>query len=229
MCARYSTLMDQVRVYDGMTIAIGKALFSLQLNCVMRERAGRFDRMICVIISKILSIQHFYQENFMPRLALADPKTAGAPNINIFKGIANAPEILKGYLGFNVAVKKHGGLSPAEIEMIALVVAQEYDCHYCLNAHTQIAKGVGLDEAHTVGLRKGQGANPREQAIVDFARAVIATKGYVSDEILQQVRAAGLMDEQITAMVAMIGIAIFTALFNHVNDTASDFPEAPKL
>ncbi len=165
----------------------------------------------------------------MPRLALADPKTVGAPDINIFKGIANAPEILKGYLGFNVAVKKHGGLSPAEIEVIALVVAQEFDCHYCLNAHTQIAKSVGIDEAHTVALRKGLGANPREQAIVDFVRAVIATRGYVSDQNMQQVRAAGLGDEQITAMVAMIGIAIFTALFNHVNDTESDFPEAPKL
>ncbi|MCE9619982.1 MAG: carboxymuconolactone decarboxylase family protein [Planctomycetes bacterium] len=165
----------------------------------------------------------------MPRLSLADPKAVGAPDINIFKGIANAPEILKGFLEFNVAVKKHGGLSPAEIEAIALAGAQALDCSYCLNAHTKIGMGAGLDEARTVAIRKGLGANPREKAIVDFTRAVLATKGNVSDADLKKMRDAGLDDRQITAVVAMTSIAAFTAWFNHVNGTVSDFPEAPKI
>ena len=165
----------------------------------------------------------------MPRLALADPKPSGAPDINIFKGIANAPEILKAFLGFNGAVKSHGGLTAGEIELISLVGAQSLGCDYCVNAHTQLAKGAGIDEAHTVAIRKGHGASPREQAIIEFSRAVMATKGRVSDADLAKARAAGLDDRQITAVVAMIAIATFTALFNHVNGTVSDFPAASKI
>ncbi len=80
-----------------------------------------------------------------------------------------------------------------------------------------------------MAIRKGHGASPREQAIIEFARAAMATKGRVSDADLAKARAAGLDDRQITAVVAMIAIATFTALFNHVNDTANDFPPAAKL
>jgi uncharacterized peroxidase-related enzyme len=165
----------------------------------------------------------------MPRLAIADAKSVPAPDINIFKGMANAPEILKGFLGFNGAVKAHGGLSAGEIEAAALAGAQALGCDYCLNAHTQLGKGAGLDEAHTVAIRKGHGATPREQAIVHLVRTIIATKGRVADADLKKARDAGLDDRQITAVVAMVAIATFTAHFNHVNDTVSDFPAAPKL
>ncbi|WP_372725350.1 carboxymuconolactone decarboxylase family protein [Novipirellula sp.] len=66
-------------------------------------------------------------------------------------------------------------------------------------------------------------------ALLEFVRRVIASRGFVSDDELNEVRAAGYSDGQIAEAVGYIGLATYSNLFNHVNDTALDFPAAEKL
>lgn len=64
---------------------------------------------------------------------------------NIVRTMANSLAVAKGYLGMSQSLS--GGKLPARLrEQIALVVAEENDCTYCLAAHTALGKAAGLTE-----------------------------------------------------------------------------------
>ena len=92
----------------------------------------------------------------MPRinpvdLDKTDPETADALAAvkaklgvlpNLFTTFARSPAALKGYLQFSDAVAG-GRLTSKQRELIAIAVAQENSCGYCLSAHAAIGKAVG--------------------------------------------------------------------------------------
>lgn len=172
----------------------------------------------------------------MPRLNVIDPKTDTGPGadilngplkdkqINIFKGIANNAPVLKAFLNFMGGVKG-GSLTNAEHEVVALVTAADRNCDYCTAAHTQIAIGAGISEPQTANIRRGEGADDRQQALIDFTQGILETNGFVTDEQIETFRKAGFDDAAIVEVIAAITVNTFTNLFNHVNETVIDFPE----
>ena len=173
----------------------------------------------------------------MPRLKAIDPATDTGPaadflngplkakQINIFKGIGANAGVLEAFVGFAGGVKA-GSLTPAEHEVIALTTGQVNGCDYCLAAHTQVGKGVGIDEEQALSIRQGTSDDPRTQALIDFTRAILETKGYVSDEQLDAFRGAGFDDAAVVEVIGGIAVNTFTNLFNHVHETEIDFPVA---
>jgi AhpD family alkylhydroperoxidase len=171
----------------------------------------------------------------MPRLASVNPATdtgRGAEilngplkekQINIFKGIATNPGVLEAFLGFAGGVKA-GSLTPAEHEVIALVCAEKRHCQYCLAAHTKVASGVGIDDDLSIRIRKGDVEDGKQQSLIDFTQAVLDTHGFVTDPQLADFRAAGYDDAAAIEVIGAIAVNTFTNYFNHLNDTAVDFP-----
>ena len=177
----------------------------------------------------------------MSRLNVVDPNAAtGAikevfegplkgKHFNIYKGMANSPAVMQAYLGFSGNLGE-GALSKKEAEVIALTVGEANGCDYCTAAHSMIGKMAGLSDEQIIGARQGSVANdPKLDALAHFATAMHEKKGYVSDDDLAKVRAAGYTDEHITEAVAHYALATFTNYFNHVNKTDVDFPAAPKI
>ncbi len=148
--------------------------------------------------------------------------------INIFQAMGNSPAALKAYLSMAGALAE-GQLSPQDREVIYLAVSERNGCHYCVSAHTMLAKKAGLGADTIVAARKFEGDNDKHHALLKFVRRVIETRGFVSDEELAAVRGAGYSDGQIAESIAFIGLATYSNLFNHVHDTKLDFPAAPKL
>lgn len=171
----------------------------------------------------------------MPRLHVVNPDSETGPGadilngplkakqINIFKGLATNAGVLKSFLGF-VQGAKTGALTPAEHEIVELVAAEKRRCEYCTAAHTKIAESVGINEEQSLKIRQGTADDPRQQALIDFATALIDTNGYVSDEQLAAFKAAGYDDAAVIEVIAELAISYFTNLFNHVNETEVDFP-----
>lgn len=173
----------------------------------------------------------------MPRLTPIDPARAEAKTKalldgvqralgatpNLMRTLANAPAALEAYLGFNKALAG-GGLSGALRESIALTVAGENGCDYCASAHTMLGSLQGLDEAELARNLAGRSADPKVQAALDFAKAVVVKRGWVSDADVQAVRDAGHDDAAITEIVATVTVKIFSNYFNHVAGTEVDFP-----
>ena len=142
---------------------------------------------------------------------------------NMMSTLAHSPAALQSYLGFSQA------LSGAEIgpdlrEQIALAVAGENGCAYCASAHTLLGgkSGVGADELER-NLR-GRSGDPRTQAALDFARAIVARRGLVEDADVAAIRRAGFSEGAIVEVIATVALNIFTNYFNHVTDPEIDFP-----
>ena len=105
-----------------------------------------------------------------------------------------------------------------------LANARENECDYCASAHTLIGKGTGLSATELAANLRGESADAKTQSALDFVRAIVATRGRVSDAQVQAVRAAGYGDGEIVEIVANVAANIFTNYFNHVAATQIDFP-----
>ena len=71
--------------------------------------------------------------------------------------------------------------------------------------------------------------DPKLNALARFALALNEKKGWVSDEDVASFRDAGYNDASIAETIAVFALATYTNVFNHVAETAIDFPAAPVL
>ena len=104
--------------------------------------------------------------------------------------MAQSPAALEGFTSNNGALAKT--LDVKTRERIALAVAQVNGCDYCLAAHSFIAGNMAKVPADEIALnREGRSSDPKRQAAVAFAKALIETRGKVSDAQFAAVRDAG--------------------------------------
>lgn len=176
----------------------------------------------------------------MSVLATVNPATATGPakeifdgplkgkHFNIFKAMANSPAGLQAYLSLSGALSK-GELTPKEVEVIHLALGEARNCDYCVAAHTAIGKGAGLTEGQTVEARRGTMSDKRLDALAKFALILDEKKGHASTKDVADFKAAGFGDGHVVEVVAQLALATYTNYFNHVNQTAVDFPAAPKI
>ena len=147
---------------------------------------------------------------------------------NMTRAMAVSPSVLEAYLGFSGALA-HGVLPARVREQLALDVGEANHCDYCVSAHSAIGKHAGLSDQDILDSRKGTSADPKTDALLRFARTVVAKQGVVDDADVEAVRAAGYGDAEIAEVVAHVALNIFTNYFNNVAGTAIDFPKAPAL
>jgi uncharacterized peroxidase-related enzyme len=176
----------------------------------------------------------------MPRLTAIDPARAEGKvkeifegplkgkHFNIFKAMAGSPAALEAYVALSGALHR-AKLSAKERELIALAIAEDTDCGYCVAAHTALARMAGLSEQEALDARTGRIRDPKHAALLRFIRAIHEKRGRVSDADVQAFRDAGYADAHIAEAVASYALNVYTVYFNHVNETVSDFPPAPAL
>src|SRR5262245_16691292 len=172
----------------------------------------------------------------MPRLTPIDPATATGEakelldgiqaafgsTANSFRAMANSPGVLKGWIELSGAL---GTTLPRNLsEQIAIAIAEQNGCAYCLSAHTAVAGLLGVDAHETEHNRSGESADERVAAVLRFALTVNAKRGGVSDDDLAEVRAAGYDDAGIAAIVGHVALNVLTNYFNRVAQPVIDFP-----
>lgn len=145
------------------------------------------------------------------------------PNAYLTLG-SSSPLALEAALHMDSAIAA-SQLSAREVEAIKLTISAANDCDYCVAVHTLIGRMVGFDVATMRALRRGEpSGDARLDALVKFARSLIATRGTVPVSLVDDMRAAGYGDAHITESLLVISAIAFTNLFNRVNDTTLDFP-----
>lgn len=142
---------------------------------------------------------------------------------NMFTTMAQAPALLNGYLQFSEAMSQ-GQLSARQREMVAITIAQENQCEYCLSAHAALGKGAGLSDQDIAQARNGNALNDTDTAIATLAQRITKSRGALSDNDLASARQAGLNDGQIMEVVGQVALNILTNYVNQVAGTEVDFP-----
>ena len=174
----------------------------------------------------------------MARVAVIDPQTATgeAKQLldavqsalgmvpNFIRVLANSPAALNAFLGLH-GIAGAGVLDPLTRERIALAVAEQNACQYCVSAHTAIGRKVGLDSEEMLADRLGRSADAKAEAALTFARALVEQTGQVNTAEFDAVRAAGHSDGEVVEIITHVAMNIFTNLLGKATQVEIDFPK----
>jgi uncharacterized peroxidase-related enzyme len=142
---------------------------------------------------------------------------------NLIKVFGNSPATLQTYLSLG-ELTASGNFSNKFREQLALAIAEENECNYCLSAHTAIGKMNGLTDEQTEASRQGLATDAKIQAGLQFAQSVTKNRGKVSGEELAAAKAAGYNDGDILEIVLNVVSNTLTNYVNHIAETEVDFP-----
>ncbi len=148
------------------------------------------------------------------RLKNAEKNNGFLPNL--LRILANAPAALEAYQ--TVAdINARSGLALAEREAIQITAAAAHGCGFCVAGHSAVAyKQAGLTQAVVEALRSGSSVrDARLDAVAEFTRAIIRSRGDVDDHELDVFRAAGFSDAN--ALEVVLGVSLAT-LCNFANN-----------
>ncbi len=175
----------------------------------------------------------------MSRVETRDPKTIKNPETrsllegiekslgkvpNIFRNMSNSPAVLKAYTALSDASSQT--TFPDDFrEELALAIAQTNQCQYCLSAHTAIAKGQKISENDILLARQGTSKDPKRNLLLHFAKEIVQKRGHVDNSSVDALKKGGITDQEITEIVLIVVLNIFTNYFNLVTDTEVDFPK----
>lgn len=173
----------------------------------------------------------------MSRITTIDPKTANGKTAelfdlvqqkmgkvpNVLRVLGNSPAALQAYLALSDALAG-SRFNAREKEAIALTVAGANDCAYCASAHGFISRSLKVSDADIQGHLQAESSDPRLNAALQFARAVVDRKGWAGEQDLDAARQAGLSDQEIVEVVALTVANLLTNYINHVAGTEIDFP-----
>jgi uncharacterized peroxidase-related enzyme len=109
---------------------------------------------------------------------------------NFLKIFANSPAALRAFLGL-YGIANEGSLDLQTRERIALGLAQQNSCEYCLSAHTAIGQKAGLSAEEIAANREGSSQDEKAAVVVRFARSLVENMGEVTSAEIGQVRDAG--------------------------------------
>lgn len=142
---------------------------------------------------------------------------------NLWAVVARSSAMTTGLLGLDTALKE-GSFSGALAEQLAIAVAHENGCPYCLAAHTAAGRAFGLDERSASDARVARSSDPKVEAALQFSQAVVRERGFVSDAQLEAVREAGWDDAAVVELVGHVISNTLTNYLHHVSEVPVDFP-----
>ncbi len=142
---------------------------------------------------------------------------------NFLKVFANSPSALRAFLGLH-SISEEGSLDLKTRERIALGVAQQNACQYCVSAHTAIGRKAGLSGSEIEANRAGGSEDAKAASAVKFARAIAEHNGEVTNAELQEVRDAGFSEADIVEIITHVGMNVLTNILGKASRVAIDFP-----
>lgn len=171
------------------------------------------------------------------RFTAVDPDKTTAGNTEVFRAIqdafgripnsfrvmANSEPFLAGYWGLDHALEQ-GILPHITRNEIALAVSEINRCPYCLSAFTAVGQAIGISAHEIEQCRLAHSDDPKIDAALKFAKAIVKERGAVSDQDFARVRAAGYSDPEIMEIVANVALITAANYINLVAQTEVDFP-----
>ncbi|ALN63740.1 peroxidase-related enzyme family protein [Lysobacter antibioticus] len=143
---------------------------------------------------------------------------------NFLKVFANSPAALRAFLGLH-GIAKEGSLDLQTRERIALALAQQNACEYCLSAHTALGRNAGLNGDEIAANRAGGSQDAKAAIAVKFARSLVEHQGEVTSAEILEVREAGFSDADIVEIITHVGMNLLTNILGKASRVEIDFPK----
>lgn len=141
----------------------------------------------------------------------------------MFRAVANSPAALRSMWGSFGALGD--GVIPATFgEKIAVAIANENRCEYCLAAHTLLGQQAGAGADEMAEAQAGRSDDPATAAALAFALQMVRSRAQVDDAQVNALRDVGFNDEEIVEIVAHVALNVFTNYINVALAVPLDFP-----
>ncbi|GAA1346764.1 carboxymuconolactone decarboxylase family protein [Arthrobacter roseus] len=138
--------------------------------------------------------------------------------------MAEAPGLLEGYR-LTHELFMNSSFDKDELTVVWQTANVEHACHYCVPAHTGIAKAMKVDDAITKALRNETPLpNARLEALRTFTLAMLRERGNVDESAVQTFLDAGFTKRQVLEVVLGISQKVMSNYTNHLAQTPVDAP-----
>lgn len=171
----------------------------------------------------------------MSRFQIHDDLTAPEGSVPVLRGalasggqlpnflgvLAGSPAALRAYARFRSELR-HGKLTLATLERIALAVAEHYHSEPGIATHSRAARGAGLALDEVALARQFSSRDESEAALLRYLQALLADGGRPAMHLHEEAREAGWDDEQILEAIAAVALEGFTAMVNVAGEVPVD-------
>ena len=141
---------------------------------------------------------------------------------NALGALAESPESVLAYLALDDLVNKNS-LTDEERHIVFLTITSEYDCSYCVAAHTAFAQMAKVDEQVIGNLRAGKPlSDPRQQALRKFVMTLVQTGCHVSEAEIDEFLGHGFTRRNVLDIITMISNKLIAIFANRIMGTDLD-------
>ncbi len=153
---------------------------------------------------------------------LAKSKAAFGRVPNLHAVMAEAPGLLDGYQQLH-QLFLDSSFDAEEKTVVWQTINVEHACHYCVPAHTGIAKAMGVSDALTDALR-AEAPLPTEklEALRAFTLNVVRQRGEVDGKAVQSFLDAGFTQRQVLEVILGVAQKVMSNYTNHLAQTPVD-------
>ncbi|XMO87004.1 carboxymuconolactone decarboxylase family protein [Algibacter sp. AS12] len=136
--------------------------------------------------------------------------------------LAGSPQILKAYQTLHELFTQ-SSFNEEELTVVWQAINVEHACHYCVPAHTGIAKMMKVDDAITEALRN---ETPLESSKLEALRTmtltIVRNRGNVSQADLETFYAAGYEEKHVLDIILGLSQKTISNYTNHIANTPVD-------
>ncbi|MGZ4270266.1 MAG: carboxymuconolactone decarboxylase family protein [Solirubrobacteraceae bacterium] len=171
----------------------------------------------------------------MSRFHIHDELTAPEGSVAILRGaiaaagrlpnllgvLAGSPAALRAYARARSELR-HGTLSAATVERIALAVAEHHRSEAGVVLHARTARTAGLTLDEVALARELDSRDEREASLLRYLRPLIEGPVQPAMHLHEEAREAGWSDEQLLEAIAQVAMETFTAMVNLAGDVPAD-------
>jgi alkylhydroperoxidase family enzyme len=136
--------------------------------------------------------------------------------------LAGAPGLLKAYQDIHQLFTETS-FNNEELTVVWQTINVEHACHYCVPAHTGIAKMMKVDDVIIDALRDETPlTDSKLEALRTITLAITRNRGHVSQEDLESFYAAGYGEQQVLEIILGLSQKVISNYTNHIANTPVD-------
>lgn len=141
---------------------------------------------------------------------------------NLHKVLARSPAVVEAFEAMR-RLLQDTKISALERELISIEVSRRSGCDYCMTAHTYFADRMKLGAEDIERARRGKLVTDPRLALVQRAtHRILDHKGRLPESELDEIRAAGMGDDQLIEVIAVIGWYVMSTYTNNLAQTEID-------
>ncbi len=138
--------------------------------------------------------------------------------------MADAPTVLDGYQKLHQLVLD-SSFDNDETTVVWQTINVEHACHYCVPAHTGIAKSMKVSDDIINALRDETPLpSDKLEALRTFTLAVVRKRGEVNSEDLKAFYEAGYQRSHVLEVILVLSQKVMSNYINHIAETPVDEP-----